>query len=195
MKALGSGTDVNERITRTSTRFRELMSAFPSGVAVVTTIDDQGRPFGVTCSSLCSVSLEPPLLLVCLHNRSRMLATVLGRRTFAVNFLHWAGREAAELFSAGAPDRFERIQWEPTAPGALPSLLLHAHRVAGCRVRESRVAGDHTIIVGEVIQVTQLTPAPPLLYGLRQYTAWTGSAPDGLPAGPSSPSGVGGRLG
>jgi flavin reductase (DIM6/NTAB) family NADH-FMN oxidoreductase RutF len=194
MKALGSGADVNVRIPKMSTCFWELMSTFPSGVAVVTTIDDEGRPFGLTCSSLCSASLEPPLLLVCMDNRSRTLETILVRRIFAVNFLHSGGREAADLFSTGAPNLFERIPWELTAVGALPSLFLHAHRVAGCTVRESRVAGDHTVIVGEVTEVTLLTATAPLLYGLRQYTAWPGSAPDQRPAGPSLPSGVEGRL-
>src|SRR5215471_13760757 len=131
MNPLGSGADGSVRIPKMSTRFWELMSAFPSGVAVVTTVDDGGRPLGLTCSSLCSVSLEPPLLLVCMDNRSRTLETILARRTFAVNLLHSGGREAADLFSGGAPNLFARIFWEPTAVGALPSLSLHAHHVAG----------------------------------------------------------------
>ena len=153
--------------------FRSLMSTFPSGVAVVTTVDRHGSPCGLTCSAVCSVSLAPPLLLVCIANESHTLETIRDRAMFAVNLLHSCGREAAEVFSSRIPDRFRHVRWQPTARWALPSLSAHAHAVAECRVSESRTAGDHTIIVGEVVEITTMAAAPvPLLYGLRRYVEW-----------------------
>jgi flavin reductase (DIM6/NTAB) family NADH-FMN oxidoreductase RutF len=155
------------------------MAGFPSGVAVVTTVDALGRPQGLTCSSLCSVSLEPPLLLVCISNDSRTLAAlkVLGR--FAVNLLHQRGRRAAGAFSSSCgTDRFQVVSWRPTARSRLPCLHEDAHSIAECEVRTADVAGDHTIVVGEVVSVQHLSATAPLLYGLRQYAAWP-FEPDG----------------
>src|SRR3981081_1592571 len=83
-----------------SRRFKALMTTFPSGVAVITTMELDGTPLGLTCTSLCSVSLEPPLLLVCVHNRSHTLSTIVDRGLFAVNLLHEGGRDAAGAFAA-----------------------------------------------------------------------------------------------
>jgi flavin reductase (DIM6/NTAB) family NADH-FMN oxidoreductase RutF len=151
--------------------FRALMSAFPSGVAVVTAADGEGRPFGLTCSSLCSVSLEPPLLLVCVRSSSRTLSMICRSGAFGVNFLHARGREAAELFASSVADRFRLISWRPTV-GALPCLPLHAHAVAECGVRAVVPGGDHTVVIGEVTRISRFAATPPLLHGLRQYVGW-----------------------
>jgi flavin reductase (DIM6/NTAB) family NADH-FMN oxidoreductase RutF len=164
--------DLRQGDTVDRSTFRELMAGFPSGVAVVTTADTGGTPLGLTCSSLCSVSLEPPLLLVCNHNASRTLPAIRERRLLAVNFLHAGGREAAELFAAPAADRFSRVPWRPTPRWRLPGLTVHANAVAECRVRDSTVAGDHTVVVAEVAEVTRVAAAAPLLYGLREYVPW-----------------------
>lgn len=155
-----------------SIAFKELMSRFPSGVAVVTTTNERGIPYGLTCSSLCSLSLDPPLLLVCIRNGSQTLLTIQQRRVLAINLLHDRGQEAAELFAAPVTDRFERLPWSPTAHWRLPSLTCHAHVVAECRLWDCRVIGDHTILAAEVVGVTSMADANPLLYGLRQYAAW-----------------------
>ncbi len=155
-----------------TTAFKELMARFPSGVAVVTTTNERGIPFGLTCSSLCSLSLDPPLLLVCIRNGSQTLLTIQQTRVLAVNLLHDQGREAAELFASPVADRFERVPWSPTEHWRLPSLTCHAHVVAECRLWDTRVIGDHTILVAEVVGVTSIGEAPPLLYGMRQYAAW-----------------------
>jgi flavin reductase (DIM6/NTAB) family NADH-FMN oxidoreductase RutF len=154
------------------TTFRALMSTFPSGVAIVTTSETDGAPRGLTCSSLCSVSLEPPLLLVCIGNGSGTLAAIQDRGVFALNLLHHGGREAAELFASGRPDRFQRIEWRPTPNLALPCLAAHAHAAAECAVRRCVTMGDHTVVIAEVLDVEWLGPAEPLLYGLRTYAEW-----------------------
>jgi flavin reductase (DIM6/NTAB) family NADH-FMN oxidoreductase RutF len=152
--------------------FRTLMSAFPTGVAVVTTIGADGTPRGLTCSALCSLSVDPPLILVCLRNGSGTLAGIRSGRTFGVNFLHHGGRETAELFASAITDRFDRVPWKPTSRTAMPALHDCAHSVAECTLTDEVVAGDHTILIGEVVSVEVVSDDPPLLYGRRRYAAW-----------------------
>ncbi|MGX7826232.1 flavin reductase family protein [Actinokineospora sp. 24-640] len=151
--------------------FRSLMSLFPSGVAVVTAREAGGTPRGVTCTSLASVSLDPPLLLVCLHALSGTLAALRRTGAFAVNLLHHRGRGAAEIFASPVTDRFARVEWAPGPDGGLPWLPQHAHAVAECEVWDSRAAGDHVVVFGSVRRV-HTEPATPLLYGRRQYRSW-----------------------
>ncbi|MFF8958402.1 flavin reductase family protein [Streptomyces sp. NPDC014894] len=150
---------------------RRLMTGFPTGVCIVTSLDDQ-VPWGMTCTSLCSVALDPPTLLVCLRRGSPTLKAVLGSRAFAVNLLHHEARPAAELFASGTPDRFSRIAWEMDDEARGPHLVKSAHTVADCVVSDSSEVGDHVVTMGRVRRLTALTTQDPLLYGLRRYAAW-----------------------
>lgn len=167
-----------------SAGFRALMAGFPSGVVVVTTVDDAQEPQGLTVSSLCSVSMDPPLLLVCVTNHSRTLSAMRSRGHFAVNMLHQYGRNAAQAFASDVPDRFRSVPWAPSPRQKLPLLIDDAHSVAECEVRSAEVAGDHTIVVGEVRSIERLRAEAPLLYGLREYMAWPGA--DRVEAGKGS---------
>jgi flavin reductase (NADH) len=167
--------DVEPAETMTAEAFRALMAGFPTGVVVVTTLDTDGQPLGLTCSSLCSVSLDPPLLLVCIANHSRTLAAMTSLELFAVNMLHREGRDAAHVFSTSALDRFRTVAWSRTPRTRLPCLVEYAHAIAECRVRMTEVAGDHTIVVGEVLSARRLSSTAPLMYGLREYAAWPDS--------------------
>jgi flavin reductase (DIM6/NTAB) family NADH-FMN oxidoreductase RutF len=152
--------------------YRELMGAFPTGVAVVTTLDRQNRPRGLTCSSLSSVTLTPPTLLVCLSTHSGTLTALRERGTFALNLLHSRGRHAAEVFSKPSTvDRFDQIDWRPVAPDGLPWLVGDAFAVAECTVAGTFEVGDHTVVLGEVDGVRHNADVP-LLYGLRTFSAW-----------------------
>ncbi|QKW35621.1 flavin reductase family protein [Actinomadura sp. NAK00032] len=155
--------------------FRAMMRGFPTGVAVVTALGPDGRARGMTCSSLCSVSLAPPTLLACLREGSPTLAAVLVRGAFAVNLLHADARRTAELFASGAPDRFDRVAWRAGAAG--PHLPAAAHAVADCAVRSPVPAGDHVVVFGEVYAVTGYDDRGPLLYGLRRYGSWPRARP------------------
>ncbi|NUT50762.1 MAG: flavin reductase family protein [Saccharothrix sp.] len=152
--------------------FRTLMSHFPTGVAVVTTTGDDGSPRGMTVSSVCSVTLSPPTLLVCLRNGSPTLAAVLDRGTFAVNFLHGNAKAVAELFASGAPDRFDLIGWRLPPRAGGPHLVEDAHAVVDCNVSRTESVGDHTVVFGEAFQVAQEQGHLPLLYGMREYQVW-----------------------
>ncbi|MFH9349075.1 flavin reductase family protein [Kitasatospora sp. NPDC017646] len=156
-------------------QFRSLMSTFPSGVAIVTTSDLDGRPWGMTCSSVCSVAVEPATLLVCLRGGSPTLAAMLRRSTFAVNLLHAHARAAADLFASGTPHRFDLARWSADQEAAGPHLSDDAHAVADCRISRTVDVGDHTVVFGEVYRVRNPVAADrsPLLYGLRTYSSWS----------------------
>ncbi len=155
-------------------RFRSLMSLFPTGVAVVTAMDQHGRPWGMTCSSVCSVTVTPPILLVCLREASPTLDAVLRLGTFTVNLLHDRARPVAELFASGTPDRFDRVRWCSELFFGGPHLLDDAHAIADCQVTQTVRVGDHVVVFGEVFRVERQAPAKakPLLYGLRRYSSW-----------------------
>lgn len=151
---------------------RPLMASFPTGVAVITAVGRDGQPWGMTCTSLCSVSLDPPILLVCLRCGSPTLRAVLAGGTFAVNLLHDQAQPSAELFASGAADRFERVNWRVEAGAAGPHLIDSAHTIADCTVIADRMVGDHNVVMGKVESITRLRAQQPLLYGLRRYASW-----------------------
>jgi flavin reductase (NADH) len=159
---------------------RTLMAAFPTGVSIVTAMARDGTNWGMTCTSLCSVSLDPPVLLICLRCGSPTLQAIGESGLFAVNLLHAQARPTAELFASGAPDRFERVGWYPREGGAGPHLTYSSHTIADCSVISTQVVGDHTMVLGKVDVVTPIRPQRPLLYGLRHYASWPG--PDPMPS-------------
>jgi flavin reductase (DIM6/NTAB) family NADH-FMN oxidoreductase RutF len=152
-------------------RFQDLMSSFPTGVSVVTVRDKAGRPWGATCSSLSSVTIYPPTLLVCLREHGGTLRAVLASRRFAVNLLHASGRRAAVVFSSLHIDKFAEIPWEPWGASGLPFLHRDAFAVAACDVVEEVPIGDHRIVIGQVSDIS-VSVGVPLLYGLRRYSSW-----------------------
>jgi flavin reductase (NADH) len=156
----------------TREEFRAMMRGFPTGVAIVTAADRAGRPWGMTCSSVCSVTLEPPTLLVCLRGESPTLAALMSRGQFAVNLLHDGSQAVAELFASGQPDRYDHVRWRLRADDAGPHLHDDAHAIADCRIRTPLPVGDHMVVFGEAYRVTRRPDRQPLLYGHRQYASW-----------------------
>lgn len=151
--------------------YRDLMSCFPTGVAVVTALDADQQPHGMTCTSLCSVAVAPPTLLVSLHEDSGTHLALRDTGRFALNLLHAGGQRAAEVFSSAAPDRFHRVGWRPSPVLDLPWLTRDAFAFAECRVTRTVPAADHVLVLGEVVSTRQQAE-PPLLYGMRQFAAW-----------------------
>ncbi|MQY04648.1 flavin reductase [Actinomadura macrotermitis] len=151
--------------------YRSLMSAFPTGVAVVTSIGADMLPRGATCSSLCSVTLSPPTLLVCLKAGSTTLEAITTRQSFAVNLLNAGARRAAEIFASPVADRFAHVDWRPTGAEGLPWLESDALAVAECAVAGMLDVGDHAVVLGEVVGA-EILAGEPLLYGRRRFSAW-----------------------
>ncbi|HWO65500.1 MAG TPA: flavin reductase family protein [Umezawaea sp.] len=150
---------------------RRLMVGFPTGVSIVTALARDGSPRGMTCTSLCSVTPDPPSLLVCLRCGSPTLDAVLDTASLSVNLLHRSARPTAELFGSGAPDRFDRIPWAAVPHGG-PHLVEAAHTIADCAVTAEHTVGDHVVVMAEIVNITSLRPPVPLLYGMRRYGAW-----------------------
>ncbi|WP_242886353.1 flavin reductase [Actinomadura litoris] len=152
--------------------YRSLMSSFPTGVAVVTGVGADMLPRGATCSALCSVTLAPPTLLVCLKTGSTTLEAIAARRSFAVNLLNAGARRTAEVFASPVADRFAHVGWRPTGAEGLPWLERDTLAVAECAVVGTFAVGDHTAVLGEVVGA-EILPGEPLLYGMRRFAAWT----------------------
>ncbi|MEU6825506.1 flavin reductase family protein [Streptomyces atriruber] len=149
--------------------FRDMMASFPTGVSVVTARDGNAEPRGMTCSSLCSLSVNPPTLLTCLRSGSPTLGAVVDSGAFAVNLLHGEADWVAALFASGAPDRWERVAWRPFGRTRSPALVEAAHAVAECTVERTHPSGDHVIVVGAVRSVERYRHGSALLYGFRRY--------------------------
>jgi flavin reductase (NADH) len=126
----------------------------------------------MTCTSLTSVTLKPPTLLVCLNKNSGTLAAIHAYRSFAVNILHSYARRTAEIFSAAVPDRFGQVRWRLSNVAGLPWLVEDAVALAECTVRAFSVVSDHEVILGEVCEAVVRGNDVPLLYGMRQFSTW-----------------------
>jgi flavin reductase (DIM6/NTAB) family NADH-FMN oxidoreductase RutF len=146
--------------------FRHALSQFASGVTVVTTRDAEARPMGLTVSSFCSASLDPPLVLVCVDHRSDAHAGFTTSQVFGVSVLAEGQEDWSRRFSGGGPSKFEGITVETGrygvafVPGAVAQLE--------CRIVSAHEAGDHVIYVGEVLSA-HVTPGRPLLYHASGY--------------------------
>jgi flavin reductase (DIM6/NTAB) family NADH-FMN oxidoreductase RutF len=140
-----------------------VIGRFPTGVSVITTTGDAGRPIGLTASSLTSVSLEPLLLLVCIGKDTSSHDTFVEGNSFAVNIL---GADAADLstrFATLPPtERFEGVAYREEATGA--PVLERAAAWLDCRIAQLHDAGDHTIVVGEVVACDADPASEPLVY-------------------------------
>lgn len=146
--------------------FRHALSHFASGVTVITTWDAKGHPTGLTASAVASVSLNPPLVLVCVDRQAQSYAALEAGGSFAVNILA-AGQEAfSRRFADSREDKFNEITYAkgslglPLLPGVLASLE--------CRTVHTYPGGDHTIFVGRV-EATAVHEGEPLLYYCGQY--------------------------
>lgn len=148
--------------------FRLVMGSFVSGVSLVTTMDSEDRPRGLTCSAVCSVSVDPPLLLASVANRSGTLGAALETGRFAVNFLGSQAQSTSQLFASGATDKFERVRWARGAATGMP--LLHgtvAH--AECEIHQAVRAGDHTLLIGRMVSGGTAQQRMPLTYWRGGY--------------------------
>ena len=129
--------------------FLAVMAAHPSGVAVVTTVDAEGLPRGLTTTAFASASADPPLLTVCVDRTSRTLPALLHTRRFVVNLMKSGHDAACAVFAAKGDDKFSHIAWAPS-PSGLPVLDESATAWVECRVERDLDVGDHVLLVGRV---------------------------------------------
>ena len=150
-----------------ATRFRHTLGKFASGVTVVTT-EHEGEQAGITVSAFSSLSLEPPLVLICIDRKVRSHDVIAGAGLFAVNILEASQEEVSRRFASRQPDKFAGIATH-RSPSGLP-LIDGALATLECRVKETLPGGDHTIFVGEVLD-SQLREGDPLVYFHGAYRA------------------------
>jgi flavin reductase (DIM6/NTAB) family NADH-FMN oxidoreductase RutF len=142
--------------------FRSALGRFASGVTVITACDAGGGDHGMTASAFCSLSLEPPLILVCVEKIATMHDAIVSCSYFAVNVLTQKQEQIARRFAEVDGDRFEGIGFTRGA-NAIP-LIDDALAALECRRTAVHDGGDHTIIVGEVESAVWRDDEKPLLY-------------------------------
>lgn len=128
--------------------FRSVLGRFASGITIVTIRDADGRDHGMTVSAFSSLSLDPPLVLVCIGNDATMASAMRNADSFGVNILSASQEALSRRFAGKLDDRFADV---PFTRGALGNVILD--EVLGsleCRVVARHPAGDHVIVVGEV---------------------------------------------
>ena len=153
--------------------FFDVMASFPSGVAIVTTLDADGTPRGLTTTAVCSVSADPPTILVCVDLASRTLAALRDSGGFVVNFVGEGRSELCLLFASKAEDKFAHVRWRPTGRG-LPLLHEDVLAWAECATVQELEVGDHVIVVAQVDDGgVHPELESPLMYYRRSWGVWS----------------------
>ncbi len=167
LRVLSSATSAKSGLLSPITRaqLRRICAQFATGVTVLTTRTSDGRPHGMTVNSFTSVSAEPPMILVCLDERCSALPHLRECRYFCVNILREDQQELSDRFAGQRDDRFENVLWTPGATGA--PVLEGAIGHLDCDVAEILRAGDHYIVLGNVLQTHCGAGKPLLFYGSR----------------------------
>jgi len=128
---------------------RSALGAFATGVTIVTARAGDGEPVGFTANSFTSVSLEPPLLLVCLAHTAASYEIFCAVESFAVNVLEAGQEDTAKRFATRGADKFGQTAWTAGAQGA--PLIDGSLARFDCAMHERLTAGDHDILMGRVI--------------------------------------------
>ncbi len=147
--------------------FRNAMAQFASGVTVVTTRDGNGRFQGFTASAFCSLSLDPPLVLVCLEKRAHCYEAFVHTSHIAISVLASGQLDLAWHFATKQEDKFERIAIEPGPVTGLP-LIPGATVHLECEMHDRLDGGDHTILIARVLRA-ESTDQPPLVHFNRRF--------------------------
>jgi len=138
-------------------KFRDVIGRFASGVTVVTTLHE-GVAFGTTASALSSLSLEPPMLLICMNQASSTGRAITAAGSFAVNVLSEDQADLAMRFATKAGDKFDGIALS-SAHNGVP-LLAEALATLECRVVEAVTAGTHRVFIAEVERAAARSGSP-----------------------------------
>lgn len=154
-------------------RFRDAMRRTASAVSVLAT-DGPGGRAGVTVSTLCSLSLEPPSMIACLHRDSRALPALLANEVFSANILAEDQAVIAEVFAGRIAEhreeRFAAGAWDALATGS--PVLLGALAAFDCRLAKTVEFGSHVIVIGEVVDIA-VRDTEPLVFADRAFRRLT----------------------
>ncbi|PWA12165.1 oxygenase [Pueribacillus theae] len=146
--------------------FKNVMGNYPTGVTILTTINSIGKPVGLTVNSFASVSLNPQLILWSIDHKADSLESFTKGNYFAVHMLAGDQQELCNTFARKKIDRFKECHWT-ISENNLP-IIEDVFAVLQCKKFKCIEAGDHTILVGEVIDI-EVKDKEPALYHRRQF--------------------------
>ena len=146
--------------------FRDVMASFPAGVTITTTVDSAGRWWGFTASAFCSVSAEPPLVLVCVAKSADCYPAFMSAEFVAIHVVQPDDQDLAKVFATRGADKFAGSRFALSARG-LP-VMRGGAAVLECSIHARYDGGDHTIIVGRV-EDALLGPHDPVVYYRRDF--------------------------
>ena len=151
--------------------FRRACGRFTTGISIATVLDAQGAPHGLTVSSFTSVSLDPPLVSICLGHAVTLIEIFRAASFFGINVLAEEQRHLSERFARRGHDRFDGVDWRrgqygvPLIPGVLAAME--------CKVERRVAVGDHDIFVG-LMMCAQIAEGKPLLHFASGYRRLAG---------------------
>ncbi|KAB2928294.1 MAG: flavin reductase family protein [Dechloromonas sp.] len=146
---------------------RNALGRFATGIAIVTALDPDGRPIGLTVNSFSAVSLQPALVLWCLDNNSHSLEAFRRASHHAINILSTAQLDLSNRFATWPADRFAGLPWQAGAGGA--PVFPGCCAIFEVANETAHAAGDHTIFVGRVERFTETPDLAPLLFHAGRY--------------------------
>ena len=153
-------------VEASSSAFREAMSSFPSGATIVTTSDSDGRWWGFTASSFCSVSMDPPLVLTCLANTAQCFPAFAEAARWNIHVLQHQHADLAMRFATRGAPKFDGAGFQPDADG-LP-FLKDVSISLRCTTYSKVDGGDHVVLIGRVEEVG-LGEEMPFVYFRRKF--------------------------
>ena len=142
---------------------RRVMGHFATGVTIITTISKDGQPFGLTANAFTSVSLDPPLVLVCVDHKASVMQHLRSSEHVGINILSEEQSELSTRFARRGEDRFDKIEWTaghhgvPVISGVLASFECGIDRIVD--------AGDHAIVIAEVLRAEYRDGRPLVYFG------------------------------
>ena len=159
--------------TITPESFRRASGLWATGVSIVTTVDGAGKPFGLTMNAVTSLSLNPPMFIVCVDNNSDTLAPMRASKVFCINVLASSQQDLSNRFAKKGDDKFSGVPHSLGTTGA--PLLDGALLAIECATTNIVAGGDHQIMLGEVRRIVTNESAgiEPLLYFGGRYAALT----------------------
>ena len=147
--------------------FTRACGRFATGVTVASVRDAAGTPHGLTVNSFTSVSLDPPLILVCLGHEASVIEHFRNTSFFGISILADSQRSLSDHFARKGHDRFDGVEWHPGSTGV--PLLQGAVASIECSLYNQLGVGDHDIFVGEVVHTHVQDDTHPLLYFASRY--------------------------
>ena len=152
--------------------FRDTVGCFATGITIITTIEADGSPIGLTANSFTSLSLDPPMVLFCLDYNVASFDAFQAGGHFAVNILSTGQQNLSNRFAKSGPEKWDGVAYDtwgtgsPILPGCLASME--------CTVSSINEGGDHVIVIGEVVRMERApTDVMPLLYFRGGYVDLT----------------------